>query len=89
MKSFAKYLIKNPIKLLYSLFPGVGRAIAESKVLPLVIPFWHVGMDEVLANYPPYIPKFGKKITMLIGKPLDFKETLSHLRDEGKSPVSW
>ncbi|XP_033646906.1 tafazzin-like isoform X1 [Asterias rubens] len=66
---------------------GVGRAIAESKVLPLVIPFWHVGMDEVLANYPPYIPKFGKKITMLIGKPLDFKETLSHLRDEGKSPM--
>ncbi|XP_022099784.1 tafazzin-like isoform X2 [Acanthaster planci] len=66
---------------------GVGRAIAESRVLPLVIPFWHLGMDEVLANHQPYIPKFGKKITMLIGKPLDFREALQHLREEGKSPL--
>ncbi|XP_038054138.1 tafazzin-like isoform X2 [Patiria miniata] len=66
---------------------GVGRAIAESKVLPLVIPFWHLGMDEVLANHPPYIPKLGKKITMLIGKPLDFRESLSRLREEGRSPL--
>ena len=69
-------------------FAGVGRAIAESKVLPLVVPFWHLGIDEVLPNHPPYVPRFGKKITMLIGKPLDFKEVLSRLRREGRSPVS-
>lgn len=60
---------------------GVGRMIYESPVLPIIIPIWHEGMDEVLPNYPPYIFKFGKKITINVGQPID----ISALVDELKS----
>ena len=29
------------------MFPGVGRLIAEAKVTPVVIPFWHEGERKV------------------------------------------
>lgn len=62
--------------------------IAESKINPLVVPYWHIGMDHILPNYPPYIPRVGKKVTMLIGDAMDFKEMLAQMRKEKRSPVS-
>lgn len=62
--------------------------IAESKINPLVVPYWHIGMDHILPNYPPYIPRVGKKVTMLIGDAMDFKEMLAQMRNEKRSPVS-
>jgi len=41
---------------------GVGRIIFELPVPPVVVPIWHVGMDTVLPNNPPYYLKFGKKV---------------------------
>lgn len=64
---------------------GVGRVIADSNVCPKVIPFWHIGMDEILPNYPPYIPRFGKKVTMLVGEAIDFREMLASMRAEKKT----
>ncbi|XP_070558992.1 tafazzin-like isoform X2 [Ptychodera flava] len=66
---------------------GVGRIIAECRIDPLVIPFWHVGMDEVLPNREPYIPQLGRKVTILVGKPLHFQELLRQLRLENRVPV--
>ncbi|KAL5475650.1 hypothetical protein EMCRGX_G025492 [Ephydatia muelleri] len=51
---------------------GVGRLIAEAKTLPIVIPFWHVGMEDILPNTKPYCPRFLKKLTVFVGEPIDF-----------------
>ncbi|KAH9512712.1 hypothetical protein Btru_037997 [Bulinus truncatus] len=65
---------------------GVGRVIADCKNTPLVLPIWHVGMDKVLPTRTPYIPLINKKITYLIGNPLDFSKELEFLKNAKKSP---
>ncbi|XP_053994701.1 tafazzin isoform X4 [Hylaeus anthracinus] len=59
---------------------GVGRLILESPVPPLVIPIYHLGMDQVLPNEPPYILRLRKKVTMNYGEPIDFSELVQELR---------
>ena len=38
---------------------GVGRLISECRprMLPIVVPIYHLGMDSVLPNKKPYIPR--------------------------------
>lgn len=64
---------------------GIGRLIAECKVNPIVLPFWHIGMDSVLPNEEPYRPKIGKVVTVVIGQPLDFSSLKETLRQEMKT----
>lgn len=59
---------------------GVGRMIYESPVMPIIVPIWHEGMDTVLPNYPPYILKFGKKITINVGQPINISDLVSSLK---------
>ncbi|XP_043586228.1 tafazzin isoform X3 [Bombus pyrosoma] len=66
---------------------GVGRLILESPVTPLVIPIYHLGMDEVLPNEPPYRLKIRKKVTLNYGEPIDFTELLEQLRASKASEV--
>ncbi|XP_041379502.1 tafazzin-like [Gigantopelta aegis] len=65
---------------------GVGRLISECKIPPMVIPMHHIGMDDVLPNEPPYIPQMRKKVTLLIGKPMDFSKELEKLKALKKTP---
>lgn len=65
---------------------GVGRLVAESKVTPKVVPFWHVGMDDILPNKRPYIPQIGNKLTLVVGNPMDFSELLTKMRSAQCSP---
>jgi len=53
---------------------GVGRLITECNTDPIVVPFCHLGMDDLLPNRTPYIPRIGKRITVVIGNPMNFSE---------------
>lgn len=59
---------------------GIGRMIYESPVMPIIVPIWHEGMDTVLPNYPPYIIKFGKKITINVGQPINISDLVNSLK---------
>lgn len=54
--------------------------IYECPVVPIIVPIWHEGMDEVLPNYPPYIIKLGKKITINVGEPIDISDLVNSLK---------
>lgn len=64
---------------------GVGQLISTSPIVPIVIPMYHLGMDEVLPTKKPYIPRIGKRVTVCIGEPIDFDETLKELDRNGAS----
>lgn len=66
---------------LYRLKWGVGRIISELKTTPIVIPYHHTGMNEVLPTRSPYIPKIGKKILMNVGNPLNIQPILDCVKD--------
>ncbi|CAD6238663.1 GSCOCG00008508001-RA-CDS [Cotesia congregata] len=66
---------------------GVGRLILESPVTPIVVPIYHVGMDQVLPNEPPYIIKLFKKVTIKYGEPIDFSKLLAELRASNADEV--
>ena len=52
-----------------------------------MIPIYHLGMDEVLPNEPPYRLKIRKKVTLNYGEPIDFTELLEQLRASKASEV--
>lgn len=59
---------------------GIGRIVYEAPVLPIIVPIWHEGMDTVLPNVPPYILRFGKKVTINVGQPIDLQQLVDRLR---------
>ncbi|XP_038119539.1 tafazzin homolog isoform X3 [Culex quinquefasciatus] len=64
---------------------GVGRIVYETPILPIIIPIWHIGMETVLPNEPPYYLRTGKKLTYNFGEPIDLNSLMESLR---KDPVS-
>lgn len=51
--------------------PGLGRLIAETH--PIGLPFYHVGMHEVLP-IGAKVPRRGKRVRLLFGEPVDYSE---------------
>ncbi|CAF1067222.1 unnamed protein product [Adineta steineri] len=75
----------NMTKELIRLKWGVGRLIAEANICPLVVPFYHLGMDSVLPNVEPYRPKMGQKVSIYIGEPLIFDDLVNKMKKENRS----
>ncbi|EDW73982.1 uncharacterized protein Dwil_GK21686, isoform A [Drosophila willistoni] len=61
---------------------GVGRIIYESPKIPIILPMWHEGMDEVLPNVEPYVLQWRKKVTVNIGEPLDLNKFIEDLKSQ-------
>ena len=61
---------------------GVAKMIIDAQVPPIVVPIWHEGFEEILPNFPPYIPQVGKKVTIVFGEPFDTEPLLKKISVE-------
>ncbi|KAK0422500.1 hypothetical protein QR680_007609 [Steinernema hermaphroditum] len=59
---------------------GVARLAMESNQPPIVLPIWVHGMERVWPKEKPYYPRFGKTVTITVGKPLDMEVVQLELR---------
>ncbi|RWR76528.1 tafazzin [Cinnamomum micranthum f. kanehirae] len=59
---------------------GVGRLVLDADNIPMVIPFVHTGMQEVMPIGSKF-PKIGKRVTVLIGDPIPFDDLLLTVDD--------
>ena len=51
---------------------GVARLIMECKEPPLILPFYHLGMADVVPLHSWYKgPRVGKKVVVAFGEPID------------------
>ncbi len=59
---------------------GVGHLVLEcfkrvptEEESPVVLPIYHLGMDDLLPNTKPYFPRVAKRVTVCIGEPIPVK----------------
>ncbi|XP_021742568.1 uncharacterized protein LOC110708683 [Chenopodium quinoa] len=55
---------------------GVGRLVLDADKTPIVVPFVHTGMQEIIPIGASF-PRIGKTVTVLIGDPMEFDDLLN------------
>ncbi|KAF5454084.1 hypothetical protein F2P56_023776 [Juglans regia] len=55
---------------------GVGRLVLDADNIPMVIPFVHTGMHEIMP-LGASIPRIGKTVTVIVGDPIHFDDLLN------------
>lgn len=66
---------------------GIGRLISETEKTPLVLPYWHCGMEKILSVdqfASNVVPKVGQKITLVIGSEIELSDVVKEMRDDKK-----
>ncbi|CAM9263716.1 unnamed protein product, partial [Phaeothamnion confervicola] len=67
---------------------GVGKLIAHAPVTPVVVPFFHTGMQEVVPEHPVTkdvlntAPGCGKDITVRVGRPVEVRDLVEAYEQE-------
>ena len=59
---------------------GMGRLVADARLPPLVLPFWHEGLTDVLPHRLPYRPRTGQRVTVVFGDAVDSTQLLAEAR---------
>ncbi|CAG7882082.1 unnamed protein product [Brassica rapa] len=63
---------------------GIGRLILDADTLPMVVPFVHTGMQDIMP-IGASVPRIGKTVTVIIGDPIPFNDLVD---TEGAKHVS-
>ncbi|KFK37936.1 hypothetical protein AALP_AA3G049400 [Arabis alpina] len=63
---------------------GIGRLILDADTLPMVVPFVHSGMQDIMP-VGASVPRIGNTVTVIIGDPIHFNDLLG---TEGAKHVS-
>lgn len=67
---------------------GVGRLVSEAKAAPIVLPFYHCGLDDIMPNEKPYYRiKLFKKTTVLFGDPIYFDKIVKDMKMKNMEEV--
>ncbi|KAF9403846.1 hypothetical protein BGX21_009212 [Mortierella sp. AD011] len=66
---------------------AMGGKPMDQIEMPIVIPIYHLGMEDILRLYPdnssPVFPKLGMPLTIVFGEPIDFTSLMQEYK-EGK-----
>ena len=67
---------------------GVGKMVARSKELPIIIPFYHDGLKNILPqdgddNLVSVVPNVGKDVILKFGQPVQVHDLLETFYSEG------
>lgn len=60
---------------------GVGRLVMDADSLPIVIPFVHTGMQDVMP-VGKRIPRAGKRVIVVVGDPINFNDLIVDNSDD-------
>ncbi|CAA0831485.1 Phospholipid/glycerol acyltransferase family protein [Striga hermonthica] len=55
---------------------GIGRLVLDADNVPIVVPFVHTGMQEVMPVGAKF-PRVGKTVTILVGDPIGFDDLIN------------
>ena len=74
---------RQPSGTLGRMRPGVGRLIADARIPPVVLPFYHMGYESLQkkGEYSPFA--VGHRLDILIGHPIEMGPLLLDLRRRG------